>query len=364
MIVKDESKVICRCLESVKPFIDYWVIVDTGSSDGTQKIIKEYMKDVPGELHERPWVNFGHNRNEALDFARSKADYILFIDADDTLEFVKNYARPSFEKDAYTVKIDHGGSNYYRTVLIKASLPWRWVGVLHEVVVCDVARSIGNLDGVTYMFLGDGDRSQNPKKYEKDALVLEKALKDEPNNARYVFYLAQSYKDAKMFEKSMQAYERRVAMGGWDEEIFWSLYQIAEINEWLNMPEETILKGYLRAYQYRPSRAEPLCRLSTYYRNKENYLMGYLFSQFAAKIPQSNDTLFVEYWVYEYGCLLEFSICAYWIGHYEEAYRANNVLLAKKNLPENVKECIANNQKFVEPKIAVKQKPSILKKVG
>src|SRR2546428_69578 len=66
MIVKNESHVITRCLGSVLPLIDYWVIVDTGSDDGTQKIIKDFMqeKGVSGELHERPWINFSHNRNE------------------------------------------------------------------------------------------------------------------------------------------------------------------------------------------------------------------------------------------------------------------------------------------------------------
>ena len=58
MIVKNESHVIKRCLDSVKPIIDYWVIFDTGSTDGTQRIIQEVLKDIPGQLHERPWVNF------------------------------------------------------------------------------------------------------------------------------------------------------------------------------------------------------------------------------------------------------------------------------------------------------------------
>ena len=110
MIVKDETKVICRCLESVKPLIDYWLIVDTGSHDGTQQMIKDFMKDIPGELHERPWVNFAHNRNEALTLAKDKADYLLFIDADDKLEIAKDFVRPKLDKDSYLLKIEYGGA--------------------------------------------------------------------------------------------------------------------------------------------------------------------------------------------------------------------------------------------------------------
>ena len=69
MIVKNENRIIERCLESTKPLIDYWIIVDTGSTDGAQEIIKEFMKDIPGEFYERPWVNLEHNRNETLHLA-------------------------------------------------------------------------------------------------------------------------------------------------------------------------------------------------------------------------------------------------------------------------------------------------------
>ena len=76
MIVKNESKVIRKCIDSVRDYISYWVIVDTGSTDGTQDLIKEIMNEygIPGELHERPWVDFGHNRTENLKLAKDKSD--------------------------------------------------------------------------------------------------------------------------------------------------------------------------------------------------------------------------------------------------------------------------------------------------
>ncbi len=82
MIVKDEAKVIERCLGSVRDLIDTWVISDTGSTDGTQELIRRALDGIPGELHEEPWTNFGHNRTLNIRHARGKADYLLLIDAD------------------------------------------------------------------------------------------------------------------------------------------------------------------------------------------------------------------------------------------------------------------------------------------
>ena len=72
MIVKNESHVILECLNSVYKLIDYWVVVDTGSTDGTQDIIKKFFeeKGIPGELHEREWRGFGKSRTEALSLQR------------------------------------------------------------------------------------------------------------------------------------------------------------------------------------------------------------------------------------------------------------------------------------------------------
>ena len=83
MMVKNESHIIKRCLDSVVDIIDYWVICDTGSTDGTQEIIKIILKKkIPGELFEHTWENYGHNRNLTLECAKDKADYLLLADAD------------------------------------------------------------------------------------------------------------------------------------------------------------------------------------------------------------------------------------------------------------------------------------------
>lgn len=350
MIVKDESAVICRCLESVKPIIDYWVIVDTGSHDGTQDIIKDFMKEVPGELHEKPWKNFGHNRNEALQLAKGKAEYVLFIDADETLVYDQNFTLPKLTQDFYYITTEYSGTNYHRAQLIKNSLNWAWQGVLHEAIDCPFARTNGVLHGVKNFVRTDGNRSQDPQKFQKDALVLEQALLEEPNNSRYVFYLAQSYKDAGDYEKAIENYRKRMTMGGWDQEIFWSQLQIGLMQELLELDEKTIVDSYLAAAKLRPSRAEPLYRLASYYRKAKKYDEGYKIALQALKIPVSEDSLLVERWIYDYGLLTEFSICAYWVEKYMEAYLASNLLL-EKELPQNFKDCINGNLAWINEKL-------------
>src|SRR6187551_1453910 len=110
MIVKNEARVLKRCLDSVRPFVHHWIIVDTGSTDGTQELIRKELSGVPGELFERPWENFGHNRSEALALARGKADYILIMDADEVLEVPAGFSMPELDADQYMLRHRHRSS--------------------------------------------------------------------------------------------------------------------------------------------------------------------------------------------------------------------------------------------------------------
>lgn len=352
MIVKDEEGIIERCLASVRPIVDYWVIVDTGSRDRTKERIKSYFGDIPGELHERPWQNFAYNRNEALALAKEKGDYILFIDADETLAFSPEFSLPTLEKDFYYITTSFGGTSYGRVQLVKADLDWQWIGVLHETIDAPNLQSSDTLTGVTNVVTTEGARSKDPLKYQKDAAVLEAALKEDPLNSRYRFYLAQSYCDAQEYEPALKNYQMRMSLGGWDQEIFWSMYKIGLINEALSKPPETIIKSYYQAYLYRPGRIEPLYRLVHYLRCRENYGAGYQLAKAALNTPLSSDLLFVEKWIYDYGLLLEFSICAYWQQHYAEALLASKLILANAQAPEAVRQCVERNMDWINRKIA------------
>lgn len=350
MIVKNESEVIQRCLASVKPFIDYWVIVDTGSTDGTQEIIKEFLKDIPGELYQRPWINFAHNRNEALQLAKFKTNYALIMDADDFLTYPPDYKFLDLDKDSYYLTIEDCGTKYYRTQLINNHLNWSWVGVLHEYLTSSEAQSSALLSDVKYVRYYDGARSKDPQKYLKDAYTLENALKKDPLNNRYVFYLAECYKGAQQYEKAIENYAKRVAMKGWEEEVFWSLLQIGILKELLNRPSTEIIEAYVTAFNYRPSRLEPLFYLCRYYRYLGHFHASYALAQQGLTISMPNDLLFVEHWIYDYALMFEYSISAYWVEDYRESLRASNLLLENPNLPADLKEYVLNNLEWIKPR--------------
>ena len=216
MIVRNEAPVIRRCLDSVRPIIDCWVIVDTGSTDGTQDLIREHLGDLPGELIERPWVDFAHNRSEAVDFARGRADYLLVIDADETLEITEGFQMPRLSADSYNIEVRCEGFTCARKQLLRNSLPWHYEGVLHEHACCPEARSEEFIPGLWIASYRDGARARDPQTYLRDAQTLERGLREEPNNARYVFYLAQTYSLIKDFDSALQYY-KAASRDGWSE---------------------------------------------------------------------------------------------------------------------------------------------------
>lgn len=348
MIVKNESRVITRCLDSVKGIIDYWVIVDTGSTDGTQEIIKKHLKDIPGELYERPWRNFGENRTEAFQLAKGKGSYILFMDADDILEFEPGFKLSSLKKDLYLMWRGYKGFSYHKPQLAKGNLPWKWVGVTHEYLDLDCPYTSEFLSKVRYVTGEGGSSRQDPEKFWKNVKLLTEGLKKEPANSRYVFYLAESYKDAGEKAKALEWYQKRVDMGGWDEEVFWSKLQIGHMLRSLGMSEKIVIEAYKMSHAFRPHRPESIYYLVELYNQKGNYEEAYRWIKARDSIPKpkEKDALFNEDWIEEYGLLFQLSICAYYTGHYQEALNACNQLLKLKHLPNEWRKQTEINRTF------------------
>ncbi|MDT5336808.1 MAG: hypothetical protein QOD90_2313 [Mycobacterium sp.] len=352
MIVRNEAHIVHEVLDAVAPHIASWVIVDTGSVDGTQDVIRDHMAQlgIPGELHERPWRNFGENRSEALDLARGRGDYIWVIDADDMVTGTPDFS--SLTADVYELRYHDGGTmTYWRKQVFRDGLRWRYHGVVHEFPECLDPTQGKRLDGDYHIESRRlGARNQDPQKYARDRDLLLAEVERNPDDARSAFYLAQSYFDLGDFENAQAWYERRAAMGGWEEEVFRSLHRAAESMSNLGAPWPNVQDAFLRAWEYRPVRSEPLHAIAFRYRLDERYLLGYLFAKRAVEVPfPDGDILFVSADVYAWRAMDELAVCASRLQKHAEAFDLCRQLVAGPVIPDEDRKRIAANRDWSVP---------------
>jgi len=370
MIVKNETHIIKECLNSILPYIDRYDITDTGSTDGTPELIKEFFDehDVPGEVYLSDWKGFGDHggkmgsRTESLRNCDGKADYGWVIDADDYV--TGNFEFPEvMEMDSYSLRIGREDFTWWRTQIFKMNVEWKYVGVLHEFAECgtksppETERIFGeyHVSARTEGARNVGITTQ--EKYTKDAQDLEKALEDEPENSRYVFYLAQSYFDSQQYEKSLETYLKRAGMGGWEEEAFYSLYRAGMLKALLDYSWPEIQQQFLDAYDFRPIRAEPLYQIARLYRQVHNKpRLGYAFAKMAMEIPYpKEDILFISDDVYKWQLLDELGASAYYAGKPHVGYHACKRLVDENLVPEREKSRVIDNLKQYEQVVTMIQ---------
>ena len=354
MIVKNETHIIKECLDSIYKYVDYWVIVDTGSTDGTQELIKNYFaeKGIPGELHERPWVGFGDNRTEALQLCDGKADWAWMIDADDYVEGEFQFPFNVGEIEGFALPFGRGEFTWWRTQIFRTGIGWRYQGILHEYPTKtnteNTPPKIGKLEGkykIIARTMGARNVGIDPiEKYKRDAIMLEEVLVKEPDNVRYQFYLAQSYFDSQQWEKAEVAYKKRVEMGGWEEEQYYSAFRIAMCRGLANKPWIEIQQGFLEAWELRPHRAEPLHQIARVYRMMNHPRLAFLYAKMALDIPYpKDDILFVSEDVYKHAILDEIAATAFYAGKPHMGYAACKKLITENLIPADQLERIQTN---------------------
>jgi glycosyltransferase involved in cell wall biosynthesis len=357
LIVKNEAHIIVRCLENARRLIDYVLVVDTGSTDGTQQVIRDYLdkQNIPGQVINEPWRDFAYNRTFALRALRSIAgiEYRMMIDADNVIHYADDFDPARFKatltEDTYQVRMQHGSSWYYLPWLTSNALDCSYRGVLHEFLECSGAKTRGTAEGFWFEQIQDSARNRNPRKFQDDVKVLKKAIREETDPfmiSRYTFYLAQSYRDAGQLTDSLDTYKRRTQQGGWPEEVWYALQQVAVLHERLNHSESIVLHAYLAAYQFRPQRAESLVEMARYCRLREKYTLARLFAEKATHITRPNDLLFLDASVYEWRALDELAVASYWTGDYEDCKTSCETLLASESLPESERSRIVSNLTF------------------
>jgi len=354
MIVKNESKIIERCFDSVLSIIDGIVISDTGSTDNTVELIESYLQkhSMPGKVYHDEWKNFGYNRTKSvkngqewLQTSNFETDfsYFITIDADMIIKIEPTFVKAQLkEKESWLLLQKTSNLKYYNKRIFHSAFPLKSIGVTHEYWGCDCPISDGKLDQIYIDDIGDGGAKAD--KFERDVRLLTQGLIDEPNNERYFFYLAQSYSDAGNKEEAISWYKKRIAAGGWGEEIYIAHQRIGDIYISLQESDKALFYWSL-GYDYLPTRAETLFRIIHMYRIMGKNKLAMLYLEKALKIEYPKDqVLFIEYPVYQYQLLEELSINGYYTDRKVEGLIACEYLIhSNENIPENIIQgCLAN----------------------
>lgn len=338
MIVRNEASVIRRCLESVKAYIAFWIICDTGSTDNTTELVSKNLAAVPGELHQDKWLNFGHNRTLAIQRARGKAGYLLLMNADEILNV--NAPIPQLSADAYLLRYE-GDLDYHIPLLVRGDREWHYAGATHEHLASDAPFSTEKLLALSVTHFADGGMRKD--KLQRDLDLLEKELAAKPENGRAVFYLAQSYRDLGSLARAMELYERRATMAGWEEETWYAAYQVACCADRLGLAWSFVLEAYLRAYSYRPTRLEPLYHIARHYRTTGELDLAWLFARRIVETPYPEDLLFIDRPIYEYLLPFEYVQCCGALRKQAEADRVAEQLLANPRLPNDIRTALTRS---------------------
>jgi hypothetical protein len=320
-MIKNEEKIIERCLKNAISSCDAICVTDTGSTDSTCQKVNEIFSsiEIPGKLYHDEWKHFGHNRtnsfNNTVEYCKElgwdlNTTYGLLLDGDMVLKSI-SFNKENLTDIGYKMIQKNNVIEYYNTRFVKLGHSWKCVGVTHEYWDGGNTGTL-TIDQIYIEDIGDGGAKHD--KFDRDIRLLSQGLLDEPNNVRYVFYLAQSLKDTGKFRDSIQMYKKRISMGGWFEEVWYSYYMISKC--WLYLGDESKFECWAnRAFKYRKERAEPMYDLCKYFRDIGQQVKSYHYYLLGVNIPYpKDDMLFIENKIYEkYLFEYELSIIHYYV---------------------------------------------------
>lgn len=361
-ICKNESHVIDKMLNSAKNITDLIVVNDTGSTDGTQDIIRKFGEEnnIPTYVFERPFDNFENSRNYAMEKLREISKELnwdldnshgYWFDCDETLIINDKFNKDQFTKDLYMINTFIGQMKYTRNTFFKLSKPFRFYGPVHEFIICDdknITSGLAENIHVDVKMTGASWQGDIPAKYKNHAFELEKYIDKDRSDPRWIFYTAQSWHDSatlpnnieenkERLRRSLNYYRERVERkDGYLEEVFYSQYRIGSIMSYMEEPWNLTMVELLKAYNIDPIRAEPIKTIIDYYLKMGEWNYAYLYSKFAyenyhGKNPYPKRVLFIDQSLYMWKLAELHAASSYYTGRKEEAGKAYEEILKVLN---------------------------------
>jgi glycosyltransferase involved in cell wall biosynthesis len=382
-IVKNESHCILTMLESAIKISDAIIIADTGSTDGTQDIIRKFGQDnnIPTYVVERPFDNFEDSRNFGMTKAReivkelgwdSNDCWTWWCDADETIIVDPKFTKDQFTNDLYMMNTMIGQMKYTRNTFARVSKPFKWYGPVHEFIICEdknITSGLAENVHVDVKMIGNSWQGDIPAKYLSHAHILEKYINNDRKDPRWIFYTAQSYHDSASIQdnreeneerlrRSMKYYKERVnRLDGYPEELYYSQFRIGTIMRVLEEPWNLTHQECLKAYSMDPSRGESIKTIIDYYLQMSEWHMAYLYTKFAkenfhGKNPYPTRLLFVDEALYSWKFAEAHAASCFYTGRMDEAKVCyQEILKAMKTnpgsfTPEDIKKVEVNGQFF------------------
>ena len=345
LIVKNEEKVLKRCLDSVKSFADEIIIVDTGSTDNTIDIAKKYTS----KIYNFEWRDdFSMARNYGLKYA--KCDYIMWIDADDVID-KKNIKKiinlkQNLKYETYMLKyqvaFDNNGKptfEYYRERIVKNCDSAKFNGFVHECIT-----PFGRIEYTDIVI--KNKKIETNREQNRNLKLYNKHIKNGNKlNAREMFYYAKELFYNKYYSKAIVIFKKYLKMKNqWWPKSLDSYVCLSDCYLYKNNLQKS-KNTLLECLKIAPPSANLCCKLGYLYvcENNYNYAIFWYKTALVCSFDEKSGS-FIEKDYYNFIPYLQLSFCYYNINDYTNFKKYHN--LAKKIKPYN--PAIIHNQQFIK----------------
>jgi tetratricopeptide (TPR) repeat protein len=364
LIVKNNESTIGNCLKSVQEVASCISVCDMGSTDQTKELIETFFAatGIPGKIYPREsqdvtyypiiGATAAQKTLKSFGFALSKS-YLLTLEPDQILSADSHLTEKLIDDSYLLLERSSLLSCYsYTPHLFRASLSPEEIGNKTWSRSVKKMRAWVLDDPEPLLKKPDVDMTEEEEKkwfkdqqeqYKKDKLtqnieLYKESLKNNPENSKALLNLAHSYKSLKQYDEAIQFYRKCMEQGEDKETVWLATYRIGECQEEMNVWIHA-LYWYLEAYNYDPSRAEPLRKIATYYRSQGQSDLAYIFAKHGWRIPKpGSETFLPSPPLCDYQFDEEISIAAYYTRFKEEGYAASSDLLLRKDTPYHIRE--------------------------
>jgi FkbM family methyltransferase len=297
IMVKNAGPTFEYVLTENLPIIDRWTILDTGSTDDTQDIVRRVLSHKKGNLYEEPFINFRDSRNRCLDLAGTRCKYVLMLD--DTyiikgdLRTFLDTIRGDQYASSFSFLVQTDDCEYFSNRLLISHNHLRYIYTIHEVIQSENNKTnviIPKEDAYIYDHISPYMQTRTLERKQYDLTLLHEMVRDDPSNPRHYYYLAQTYNLLEDYNNAMFWFKKRATtpLSGFDAEKFDSWFEYARIlNFKLNKPWEECLYAYEQAINTDSSRPEPFYFIGIhhYLNNNKQLAFDYFKKAFILGYP-------------------------------------------------------------------------------